>query len=272
LPGLAMPAGLLNSSVSPAPVAAGGLLLGAAPAGASQSEVNAMMVYQNPELASTLSRQAAEQYEQVVQFQIHPEVQEMSHYFNLDERSTRALDTQMKGRKNTFEEDMEALWDILAGARNPSGLLMVKVREMQEGVFRGFSTPERNVAEFARKHKLDNHASAKLAEVLAKRPDPDEDLRKLGKHLERSNKPSALTMLMLKDLRNGQQIKDPEHTAAMGSAAHRKELLKERQAAERRKSRSRSHQRHRSRSRDRGARKRSRSRRQGRGRDRDRRR
>lgn len=27
---------------------------------------------------------------------------------------------------------MEALWEILAGARNPSGLLMVKVREMQE--------------------------------------------------------------------------------------------------------------------------------------------
>merc|ERR1719277_675665 len=162
---------------------------------------------------------------------------EMAHHFNLDDRSTRALDAQMKTRKATFEEDMEALWEILGGARNPSGLLMVKIREMAEGVFRGFSTPEKDVAEFARKFGLEAQASAKLAEVLAKREDPKDDMKKLSKHLERSNKPSALMMLMLKDLRAGKPVKEPEHQAAMGSAAHRKELQEEKSRRNRSRSR-----------------------------------
>merc|ERR1719277_834152 len=152
---------------------------------------------------------------------------EMAHHFNLDDRSTRALDQQMKQRKATFEEDMEALWEILAGARNPSGLLMVKVREMAEGVFRGLSTPEKDVADFARKFGLDAHASAK--------------------HLERSNKPSALTMLMLKGLREGKPVPEPEFAAATGSAAHRKELEQQKKRDERRRSRSRDRRRSRSR-------------------------
>lgn len=195
-------------------------------AGADE-QTKAMLVYQNPELASHFTRQAAEQYEQVVNSGIDPDVTEMAHHFNLDDRSTRALDAQMKSRKATFEEDMEALWEILGGARNPSGLLMVKVREMAEGVFRGFSTPEKDVRDFGKRHGLDVQASAKLAEVLAKRPDPKEDMKKLGKHLERSNKPSALMMLMLKDLRAGKPVKECEHQAAMGSKAHMNELKQE---------------------------------------------
>lgn len=33
-------------------------------------------------------------------------------------------------------------------------------------------------------------------EVLEQRPDPDGDLAKIAKHLERSNKPSSLVMMM----------------------------------------------------------------------------
>merc|ERR1711935_1052682 len=187
--------------------------------------------------------QAAAQYEQGANQAIKPEVQELSEHFGLDDRSTRSLDAQMRVRKQTFEEDMEALWEILASARNPSGLLMVKVREMQEGIFRGFGKPEQEIAEFSKKHNLDVHASNKLAEVLAKRPDRAEDMRKLGIHLERSNKPSALMMLMLKDLRAGLPVKEPEHTASMGSKAHKREIK------ERGSSRSRNRKRTRSRSR-----------------------
>lgn len=221
----------------------------------SQGQVQATLVFQNPELATNFTLQAANQYEQVAKSGIRPEVQELAEHFGLDDRSTRALDSQMRVRQATFEADMEALWEILGSARNPSGLLMVKVREMAEGIFRGFSTPEKNIADFAKQHKLDLHAAAKLAEVLAKRPDPAEDMRKLAGHLERSNKPSALMMLMLKDLRAGLPVKEPEHQAAVGSKAHSREL-KERDRSEsrrRKRSRSRSHryQRHKSRSRKR---------------------
>lgn len=215
------------------------------------AQMQAMLVMQNPELASQLTRQAAEQYEQAVNAAIDPDVTEMAHNFNLDDRSTRALDLQMKNRKATFDEDMEALWQILGGARNPSGLLMVKVREMADGVFRGFSTPEKHVSDFAKKHRLDAQASAKLAEVLAKRQDPQEDMRKLSIHLERSNKPSALMMLMLKDLRAGKPVKEPEHVAAMGSSAHMKELKQEKARHSRSRDRRSRERRKRSRSRSR---------------------
>jgi len=255
--GVPNPLGALGPTGAPPPAAGTAAMpmgLPPVPGGSPADEqLKAMLVYQNPELASHFTRQAAEQYEQVVSSGIDPEIMEMACHFNLDDRSTRALDQQMKTRKKSFTEDMEALWEILGGARNPSGLLMVKVREMQEGVFRGFSTPEKDVADFARKWKLDAHASAKLAEVLAKRNDPKEDMIKLAKHLERSNKPSALMMLMLKDLRMGKAVPEPTHAAAMGSAAHRRELEDQKKKDERRRNRSRSreHQRHRSRSRSR---------------------
>merc|ERR1719498_2018921 len=126
------------------------------------------------------------------------------------------LDMQMKRRKNT-EDDVKALWEILEGARNPSGLLRVKIREMEEGTFRGTATPDKDVEDLARKFSLDAQASAKLAEVLSKREDRKKDLRQIAKHLELSNKPSSLVMLMLKDLRNGISVKDPEYPAALAA-------------------------------------------------------
>lgn len=218
----------------------------------------------HPELVSQFTQQAAVEYEQAMANTVHPEVLELSHHFNLDDRAARALDQQMKRRKTTFEDDLAALWEILEGARNPSGLLMVKVREMAEGIFRGYSCPEKDVSDFAKKFNLDIQASAKLAEVLARRGDPKEDMRRLAKHLERSNKPSALTMLMLKDMRNGLPIKDPEHQAAVGSLAHERELKKDKDRRRGDRSRDRSRDRGRDRSRDR--------RRSSRSRDRDRRR
>jgi len=151
-------------------------------------------------------------------------------------------------RKDTFTEDMAAIWDILEGARSPSGLLMVKVREMAEGTFRGFSTPEEDVQKFAKQYKLDVQASAKLAEVLSKRQDPKGDMEKIGKHLERSNKPSALMMLMLKELRLGNPVPECSHAPAIGSKIHNRELEREKRE---KRSRSRRDRDRRSRDRDR---------------------
>merc|ERR1719183_2150568 len=104
----------------------------------------------------------------------------------------------MKRRKDTFEADMQALWVGLEGARNPSGLLMLKLKDMRMGTFRGMTALEKNVQEFAKKYKLDAQAAVKLSEVLDKRDDAEGDMEKLGKRLERSNKPSSLMMMMLK--------------------------------------------------------------------------
>lgn len=193
-----------------------------------------MMAQPNPALASQFTLQAVSQaqafeqasqaFEQAQAATLEPEVTELAHHFKLDERIARDLDMQMKRRKLTIEDDMKAIWEILEGARNPAGLLRVKIRELEEGTFRGTATPDRDVEELSRKFGLDAQASAKLAEVLSKREDRKRDIKQISKHLELSNKPSSLVSMMLKDLRNGVQVKDPEYPAAVGSYAHKRGL------------------------------------------------
>merc|ERR1719321_2072183 len=132
----------------------------------------------------------------------------------------------MKKRQDTFKEDLEALWIGLEGAKNPSGMLMLKVKDMMNGTFRGMSALDKEVQDFAKRYKLDAQAAVKLAEVLDKRESAQEDMEKIGKHLERSNKPSALMMMLLKNLREGKPVKEPEYAAAIGSRVHEKELDK----------------------------------------------
>merc|ERR1719277_2705108 len=189
-----------------------------------QMGLQQQQMQQQAAATSQFTLQAAQAYEESVQQAVDTEVQELARHFKLDERITRDLDVQMKKRQGTFEDDMRALWEILEGARNPAGLLRVKIREMEEGTFRGTATPDRDVEEMAKKFGLDAQASAKLAEVLGKREDRKKDLRQICKHLELSNKPSSLVMLMLKDLRAGIAVKDPEYPAAVGSYRHKRGL------------------------------------------------
>lgn len=228
--------------------------------------MQAMLTYQQQMLqqaamSSQYTLQAAAAYEQSKSQVIDSEVTELAHHFKLDERITRDLDHQLKRRRSTFEGDMKALWEILEGARNPAGLLRVKLREMEDGVFRGTATPDRDVEELAKKFGLDAQASAKLAEVLGKREDRKRDLKQIGKHLELSNKPSSLCMLMLKDLRAGLAVKDPEYPPAVGSYAHKRGLKKDNRSRSRR--RRRRHDPSSSRSKSRGRRSRSRGQRSG---------
>merc|ERR1719215_298904 len=120
-------------------------------------------------LAQMRYQQVAAQYEQEKNFGIAPEVAELAEYHGLDDRAARALDEEMKKRRDTFEADMQALWVGLEGAKNPSGLLMVKLKDMRTGTFRGMSALNGKVQEFAKKHRLDTQAAVKLGEVLDKR-------------------------------------------------------------------------------------------------------
>lgn len=55
--------------------------------------------------------------------------------FSLDERLQGRLEERMRSRESTFKEDMQSLSEILETARNPPGLLSVKLREMEDGTF-----------------------------------------------------------------------------------------------------------------------------------------
>ena len=54
--------------------------------------------------------------------------------------------------------------------------------------------------------------------------DPEEDFRKICFHLERSNKPSSMAMMMLKDLKSGNVIDGQSTKApAIGSYLHKQD-------------------------------------------------
>merc|ERR1740121_3293844 len=206
-----------------------------------QDAQRTMSLYQEPDLAVQITQQQALEYEQskMNSGNIEPEVVELAHHFNLTDRHARMLNEQLKKRNNTYEEDIDSMYEILKGAKNPADLLMVSIRWMSEGVFRGVLTPNREVEKLAKKYKLDAPSACKLAEVLESRDQPDIDLRKICSHLERSNRPSALVMMMLKDIKNGKAIEESNKAPAIGSYLHKKEMSRQDRDKKRGGSRSR---------------------------------
>mmetsp|Transcript_25179 Transcript_25179/g.57900 ORF Transcript_25179/g.57900 Transcript_25179/m.57900 type:complete len:286 (-) Transcript_25179:35-892(-) len=145
------------------------------------------------------------------QVPVDPDVQELGDYFNIEDRHVKRLNELMKGRKATFEADLLRLYDVLERAHSPAGLLVVKMREMEEGTFIGKAKPCPKLSSMIKKFKLDGEAEGKLADILARY---DEDKRQdylgqLERHLEASNKPSAMAMMLLKKLGDGQPLGRP---------------------------------------------------------------
>merc|ERR1712048_779503 len=123
----------------------------------------------------------------------------------------------MKKRKDTFEGDLAAIWDILETARSPAGLLSVKIKEMQSGTFIGCPALDPDIKDFKKKYDLDDQAARKLAEAKAYRSDTwATDCALLHKHLETSNKPSARVMMMLSKLRSKEPLPEPDARVAPG--------------------------------------------------------
>eukprot|EP00930_Biecheleria_cincta_P043243 TRINITY_DN2970_c0_g1_i2.p1 TRINITY_DN2970_c0_g1~~TRINITY_DN2970_c0_g1_i2.p1 ORF type:complete len:455 (+),score=101.12 TRINITY_DN2970_c0_g1_i2:191-1366(+) len=174
---------------------------------------------------ANFTQQQAQEYDNVKarDTALEPEVIELVHYFKISERHGRMLNEQLKKRNNTYEEDIAAMYEILKGAKNPADLLMVSIRWMERGVFRGTLTPDPAVEKAAKMYKLDAPSACKLAEVLESREDPEGDLRKISEHLAASNKPSSLVMQMLRTLKEGKPIPQCSRAPAIGSYLHKKE-------------------------------------------------
>jgi len=189
--------------------------------------------------ASRSFLQIAAEYDQLKNLDVNPQVQEFADHHKLDEPTTRSLDQELKKRKSTMEADLQSMWLVTDGAKNPMGVIMQKLREMRLGTFQGMYAIDKKLSDYAKKNDLDAQATVKLAELMLLREDPEGDLAKLEKLFERSNRPSALLMMMLKDLKDGKTIKEPDRSAAVGSKLHQQELKES--MARRERSRSRKH-------------------------------
>merc|ERR1719478_1760035 len=66
-----------------------------------------------------------------------PDVQELGDYFSIEDRWVVRLNETMRKRKGTKESDLAKLYEVLERARSPTGLLTVKIGEMESGQFVG---------------------------------------------------------------------------------------------------------------------------------------
>merc|ERR1719373_1505151 len=96
------------------------------------------------------------------------------------------------------------------------------MREMEEGTFVGKAKADKDLAAMSKKFKLDDQAESKLADILARYDEKKrkEYLVEIEKHLEVSNRPSAMVMMLLRKLGDGASLGRPG-APAPGSYADR---------------------------------------------------
>merc|ERR1719379_3004523 len=107
--------------------------------------------------------------------EIDPEVRELGDYFNIEDRWIKRLNETMKRRKDTKSQDLAKLYEVLERARSPTGLLTVKIGEMECGQFVGKIKPDKDVQRLAKMFKLDDHVISRLTELAVRRKDTKED-------------------------------------------------------------------------------------------------
>merc|ERR1740129_795094 len=126
-----------------------------------------------------------------------PDVQELGDYYNIEDRWIKRLNETMRKRQDTKEQDLAKLYEVLERARSPTGLLTVKIGEMESGQFVGKIKPDKDVERLARKFKLDEYVKSRLTELVVRRKNTKEDdLDRLEQHLRYSKHPNAMTTLL----------------------------------------------------------------------------
>merc|ERR1719362_97986 len=143
--------------------------------------------------------------------EIDPEVRELGDYFNIEERWVVRLNQVMKKRQDTKGQDLAKLYEVLERARSPTGLLTVKIGEMECGQFVGKIKPDRMVERLARKFKLDDPVTSRLTELaVRRRATKEEDLDRLEQHLRYCKRPSAMATLLASKLLEGEADELPD--------------------------------------------------------------
>jgi len=151
---------------------------------------------------------------------IDPQVQELCDYFNIEDRWIKRLNETMRKRQDTKSEDIEKLYEVLERARSPTGLLTVKIGEMECGRFVGKIKPDKDVERLARKFKLDEPVASRLTELVYRRKqqgEPDraaKDLFTIEQHLRYCKRTSAMATILAGKLLEGDVAELPDLTEA----------------------------------------------------------
>lgn len=139
---------------------------------------------------------------------IAAEVSELCDHYELEGRVGQQVIEALVRRRETWENDMHGMWMSLRCARRGSvaGLALKKVSMMNSGMY-VYVPPPKELDEMCKRYKLDEDATNKLTDLLAKRPDTVEnDIIEVEKVLVGSAKPSALVMKMIVAMQQGKEM------------------------------------------------------------------
>merc|ERR1719359_1243306 len=140
-----------------------------------------------------------------------PQVADLCKTFQIEDRIRDRLNDVMMTREGTFDSDMKALWEVCETAKKPSGFLMVKISELERGVFTGATKTDNDLTTFAQKHKLDDRCLAKMIEVFGERPETKrQELREIEKHMRASDRPQAQVIPLLEHIKRVGRLPSPE--------------------------------------------------------------
>merc|ERR1719512_341611 len=160
---------------------------------------------------ATSSEGTASATQQEAEEELDPEVRELGEYFNIEDRWIRRLNQVIKKRQDTKSQDLAKLYEVLERARSPTGLLTVKIGEMECGQFVGKIKPDKDVERLARKFKLDDHVTSRLTELVVRRKaTKEEDLDRIEQHLRYCKRPSAMATLLAGKLLEGEVDELPD--------------------------------------------------------------
>jgi len=140
-----------------------------------------------------------------------PQVADLCKQFQIEDRIRDRLNDVMMTREGTYDEDMKALWEVCETAKKPSGFLMVKISELERGVFTGAAKSDNDLQVFVQKHRLDDRCLAKLIEVFATRQDSKrEEIREIERVMRASDRPQAQVMPLLEHIKKMGRLPSPQ--------------------------------------------------------------
>jgi len=132
----------------------------------------------------------------------------------------QALEVQLRRRPLTFEGDLETVELTLEKTKKPPAKVLIeKLREMQLGTFASYPPNYKMLKEISENFDLDSKAMNALTTTTAKmkKDAAKEVILQLTSHLERSNKPSAMVIIKIVKLKNGEEIGYSTQNASVGS-------------------------------------------------------
>merc|ERR1711920_313119 len=116
----------------------------------------------------------------------------------------------MRLRNQTFEGDLETIDEALGAAKMPGAVLMLRLKEMQQGTFCGMPPNHKLIQNMAQKFSIDltSQAMNELTVQLVKlgKEKGKVALSHLNSHLERSGNPSHAILEKLPIMRSGQEL------------------------------------------------------------------